>query len=175
MGVSDFLAWALTQETGHHELLQGEIVAMAPETAGHARAKFKACRALADAIERAGLPCEAFVDSLGVEVDGQSVYLPDVVVNCGETVASDSLIAPSPVIIVEVLSPSTRNIDKSIKLPDYFPLSSLAHYLIVDLGRRLVLHYRRAGEGPITVAIVREGTIALDPPGLEISFADIFA
>jgi Uma2 family endonuclease len=175
MSVPEFLAWAETQETGRYELVRGEVVAMASERAEHVRAKTKVWHALDEAIRRAGAPCEAFVDGLAVAIDAQTAYIPDALVNCGEAVAPDSLLAPSPVIVVEVLSPSSRNIDKSVKLADYFRLPCLVHYLVVDLGRRLVLHYRRKGEEPITVTIVREGVIALDPPGLEIALPEIFA
>jgi Uma2 family endonuclease len=41
--------------------------------------------------------------------------------------------APNPVIVVEVLSPSTRGIDTTVKLADYFRVSGLRHYVIVDL------------------------------------------
>jgi Uma2 family endonuclease len=175
MTVPEFLSWAQFQEKGRFELLRGEIVAMAPERAEHGRAKAHAWRALADAIARAGTPCEAFVDSLGVAVDDETVYEPDVLVDCGGPIEPDSLLAPTPVVIVEVLSPASRNIDKSVKLADYFRLASLSHYLIVDLGRRLVLHYRRGEDAQITVSIVTEGAIRLDPPGLDIALTDIFA
>lgn len=174
MSIADFLAWADTQETGRYELFCGKIVGMAPERAEHVKAKARVWRALADAVEHSACPCEAYTDGLGVAIDEHTVYEPDALVNCGGSIAPDALLAPSPVIIVEVASPSTHTIDKSIKLADYFRLPSLAHYLIVDLGRRLVLHYRRGAEGPITVSIVREGAITLDPPGLTIELSDIF-
>jgi Uma2 family endonuclease len=90
-------------------------------------------------------------------------------------VARDSLIAPNPVIVVEVLSPSTRNLDKAVKLADYFRVPGLAHYLIIDLGRRHVLHYGRRSDGVVTVVIVKNGEIALDPLGIEIPVASLFA
>lgn len=171
--VDEFLDWAEAQERGRYELLRGEVVAMSPERAEHARSKFNITRALYAAIERAKLPCEAFVDSLAVVIDETTSYEPDVLVNCGLPVAPHSMKASNPVIVVEVLSPSTRNIDKSIKIPDYFRVPGLAHYLIVDLGRRVVLHYRRTADGTITVAILRDGTIAFDPPqGLTLAVAD---
>jgi Uma2 family endonuclease len=173
MNAVEFLDWVQTQPKGSYELLRGEIFAMAPERAEHARAKFKVARALADAIAHAGLSCEAFVDSLGVATDEHTVYEPDALVNCGDSISPEALLAPSPVIIVEVISPSSRNIDKNSKLSDYFRLASLRHYLVVDLSRRLVLHYRRQGE-EIVVAFIKEGALALDPPGLSIEIADIF-
>ncbi len=174
MDAAQFLAWAQLQENGRYELVRGEVVAMAPERAEHGRAKARIWRALAEGIARTGGSCEAFVDSLGVAVDNETVYEPDVLVNCGEALAGEALLAPAPVVIVEVLSPSSRSLDKSVKLADYFRLPSLIHYLVVDLARRLVLHYRREGE-TISVAIAREGGITLDPPGLALALADIFS
>ncbi|WP_159726691.1 Uma2 family endonuclease [Methylosinus sp. Ce-a6] len=175
MTIPEFLAWSERQDEGRYELANGEIVAMAPERAEHGRAKAQIWRALADAIARAGTPCEAFVDSLGVAVDAHTVYEPDVLVNCGETIAPEAMLAPSPTIIVEVLSPSSHTMDKSAKLAGYFRVASLAHYLIVDLGRRAVLHYRRDAGATFLLEIVTEGSIRLDPPGLDLALKDFFA
>lgn len=176
MTIPDFLAWSEGQERGRYELVAGEIVAMAPERAEHGRAKARIWRGLADAVGRSGAGCEAFVDSVGVAVDSQTVYEPDVLVNCGDPIAPDAMLAPAPVVIVEVLSRSSRHIDKSVKLAGYFKLASLVHYLVVDLDRRTVLHYRRQGaDEPILLRIVTEGAIRLDPPGLDLALSEIFA
>lgn len=174
MNAEEFLSWVETQESGRYELYAGEVFAMAPERAGHAAAKFNVTRALKDAIDAAKAPCQAFVDGLGVRIDEHTIYEPDALVNCGDAVAPESLLAPSPVIIVEVLSPSSHGIDTNIKLSGYFRLASVMHYLIIDLQRRLVLHYRRAGT-EIRLAQIAEGALACDPPGLSIKLEDIFA
>jgi len=175
MTVPEFLDWAETQEKGRYELVRGEIAAMAPERAEHVRAKQKALRALEIAIGRAGVACEAFVDGLAIVVDDETSYEPDALVNCGERIADNTMVAPYPVIAVEVLSPSTRNLDKTIKLADYFRVASLAHYLIVDLGRRHVLHYSRQSDGTIVVSIVKDGELVFDPPGITVPVADLLA
>ena len=78
-------------------------------------------------------------------------------------------------IVVEVLSPSTRHIDLSAKLVDYFRLSSVAHYLIVDPERPRIIHHARATGDTILTRIVSEGMIRLDPPGIELTMADIYS
>jgi Uma2 family endonuclease len=171
-----FLAWRERQERGRYELVDGEIVAMTFESAAHASAKAQTWRALAEAIGRRGARCEAFVGGLGVAIDARTVYLPDALVNEGGRIAPNAMLAPAPVVIVEVLSPSSRHIDKSVKLVGYFRLASLVHYLVVDLDRRTVLHYRRQGaDEPILLRIVTEGAIRLDPPGLDLALSEIFA
>jgi Uma2 family endonuclease len=175
MTVPEFLAWAESQEKGRYELVRGEVVTMTPERAEHVRAKQRAVRSLEIAVAQSGVPCEAFVDGLAIVVDDETSYEPDVLVNCGERVADNTMVAPYPVIAVEVLSPSTRNLDKAVKLADYFRVASLAHYLIVDLVRHLVLHYRRQPDGAIMVAIVKDGELVLDPPGITVPVAGLFA
>jgi Uma2 family endonuclease len=79
--------------------------------------------------------------------------------------------APNPVIVVEVFSPSTGNIDKTVKLADYFRVPGLAHYVIADPDRRRVLHYRRQTDGDIASTILDHGVIAFDPPGIAVTVA----
>ena len=52
MTVDEFLPWAEAQERGHYELLDGEVIAMSPERAGHWKAKGATYVALSDAIRR---------------------------------------------------------------------------------------------------------------------------
>jgi Uma2 family endonuclease len=171
MSVAEFLVWAEAQDRRRFELIDGQPVAMAPERAKHVAAKLRATNALAAAIQRAGIRCEAFVEGLAVVVDGSTTFQPDALVNCGEAVAGDTMIAPNPVIVVEVLSPSTQRIDTTVKLAGYFRVTSLAHYLIVDLGQRHVVHYRKQADG--TVAVIADGDIALEPPGISVAVSSL--
>ena len=67
-----------------------------------------------------------------VAIAEHTVYEPDVLVNCGAPVGADSLLAPAPVIVVEVITPTSRSLDTNGKLADYFRLESVNHYLVVD-------------------------------------------
>jgi Uma2 family endonuclease len=174
MTVPEFLSWAQTQDERRFELVRGHIVGLAQESAELAHAKLLAAIALRDAIRRAGSECQAFVDGLAVVIDDDTSYQPDALVNCGGAVPADSLVAPHPVIVVEALSPSTRDIDKTIKLADYFRVPGLHHYVVVDLGHRHVVHYRRQDDGKVAVAIVKDGEVVFDPPGLSIAVASLF-
>jgi Uma2 family endonuclease len=173
MTLADFLDWSSRQE-GKYELVRGQIVAMAPGVIQHARAKAATWAALVAALKSAGSPCEAFIDGPGVAISDQSCYIPDVSVHCGERAPGDVRLVPNPIIIVEVLSPSTANLDKAGKLADYFSVASVRHYLIVDLGRRVVLHHRRGDDDLITTAILRQGELHLDPPGATIAVEEMF-
>ena len=56
---------------------------------------------------------------------------------------------PNPVIVVEVLSPSTAADDHGPKLDGYFALPSVAHYLILDADRRVMIWHKRGQAGAI--------------------------
>jgi Uma2 family endonuclease len=171
----EFIAWAMEQPEGRYELDDGVVVAMAPERAAHNQAKLNAVIALRSAIDRAALACRAMTDGMSVRVNDHTVYEPDALVRCGAPLPGDAVEVADPVVVVEVVSPSSGGVDRGVKLVGYFMLPSLRHYLIVDTDRRVVIHHRRDDADEIVVRIVREGALTLDPPGLTVAVADIFA
>ena len=178
MNVDEYLAWA-EGHPGRYELYDGIVYAMSPEGAGQAKVKFAVQTAIATGILAAeirarGLPCHMLPDGMTVRVEARTAFEPDALVYCGSKVAPSSVEIPNPVILVEVLSPSTRHIDASKKLAGYFRLPSVAHYLIVDPTEPLILHHTRGTDDTILTHIVREGAIKLDPPGLELKLAEVY-
>lgn len=167
--------WAESQPRGRYERVAGVIIAMAPERVEHIRVKMRVWRTLDQAVRAAGLPCEALGDGVTVEVGDDTDYEPDAVVNCGERISGNAVAAPNPVVIVEVLSPSTRSVDTGAKLTDYLSLPTVRHYLIVRADRRGVTHHRRTEGGNIETRLIAHGAITLDPPGISIDMEDIYA
>ena len=175
MTVDQFLSWAMAQpDDARYELVAGEVVAMAPERAAHARRKAEIWLALRDGIKAGGLSCEALPDGMTVKIDEHTAYEPDALVHCGEALADDAVIVPAPVIVVEVLSPSTAARDTGAKLADYFGLPSVCHYLIVRTDRPTVIHHRRGAGEVIETRIVTSGELQLDPPGITLDLDRIY-
>jgi len=174
MSVNDYLAWAQANP-GRYELSNGEVIAMSPEGAGHAAVKFAVQVALLAAIRARGVPCHMLPDGMTVRIDEMTAYEPDALIYCGAKLASSAVEVPEPIVVVEVLSPSTRRIDASAKLAGYFRLPSVAHYLIVDPAKPLVVHHARGSGETILTRVVTQGTITLDPPGLSVALTDIYA
>ncbi len=87
----------------------------------------------------------------------------------------DALILDNPVILVEVVSPSSEERDVHAKLHDYFAIGSVAHYLIVYDDRRFVVHPSHATEAGANrqdrspSSFAREKSILFSPPGISIS------
>lgn len=172
--VDQYLAWA-AEQPGRYELVDGRVVAMSPEAAGHAERKAAVHAALLAAVRRSGVRCHVLPDGMTVRIDAMTAYEPDALVYCGAKLAAAAVEVPSPVIVVEVLSPSTRHIDLSAKLADYFRLPDLAHYLIVDPDKPRVIHHARAEGGAILTRIASEGEIRLEPPGIIVPVGEIYA
>jgi len=172
---TEFHAWAATQPLGRFERIGSVVVAMAPERAVHARLKASAWRLLRDSIrDRRLLTCEALPDGLTVEVGEDHDFIPDAMVRCGDRLPGDALAVNDPVIVVEVLSPSTAAIDRAVKLQAYFRLPSVQHYLIIAAAQRRVVHHRRAGEA-ITTGVHTAGWIDLNPPGLGLDVDALYS
>jgi Uma2 family endonuclease len=170
MTVEDYLAWSDSQsERRRTELINGQIVTMPSERLIHIRTKGHVFLALRDAIRAAGSPCEVLGDGPGVRIDEHNVYEPDALVFCGGAPPPESMLIPNPIIVGEVLSPTTRHHDTSAKLIGYFKLPSVAHYLIVDRDARTVTHYTREA----SPNVLSGGPLRLDPPGLNLTVEDM--
>jgi Uma2 family endonuclease len=170
MMADEFLAWAMEQPEGaHYELMAGQVVAMAPERARHGRIKAQFAHRIMSAIEAAGLPCETYVDSMAVRVNADTIYEPDVMVRCGTPLDRNAIEVTDPIIIVEVVSPSSSKRDTGTKLADYLTISSVRHYLIVSTDTPVIIHHRRDETDVITTTILRDGAVHLDPPGIALS------
>ena len=171
MKVSEFLAWINEQLDGRFELVDGEIISMAPERVRHALVKHAAARALEDAVRAAGLPCTVFPDGVTVVINESTAREPDACVQCGVKPNLDALTIETPLIVVEVVSPSRERYDLGALIVEYFSVPSVQHYLIILPQKSAVVHHRRDEGGRILTRIVRDGAIALDPPGMEVAVA----
>ena len=139
-------------------------------------AKFNIARALQDAVRSGGLPCKVLADGATVVIDNRTAYGPDAVVQCGATIDLDALTIAEPMIVVEVISPSSAKNDAAVKTPDYFSLPSVAHVLVVDPVKKLITKHSRGTGQLLSTEFLRVGqTVQLDPPGIEFPVADCFA
>lgn len=184
MTADEFLAWAetLPKEAGKFELWDGEVIVkhgpagqMNAERSQHWEVKFATGRALFEAIRRAGLPCHVAVDGPSVRFSNNKLVEPDVLVYCGEKVPRDVLEVPNPLIVLEVLSPSTGTMDMGVKMQGYLALPSVQHYLLVDPDRALIIHHKRGVGDVIETRIASGPAMRLDPPGLDLDVTEMLA
>ncbi len=86
-------------------------------------------------------PCEAFVSDMKVQVNNDFFY-PDAVIACHQQINDDG-ITDTPLIIVEVLSKSTRRLDHTLKHSAYQQLARLQEYIVVEQDLVDIEVYRR--------------------------------
>lgn len=175
MTADEFIAWAMRQPKGkRYELVASEVIAMPPERVSHTRVKNLSWLRLREAVRASGVACEALGDGVSVRIDETTVYEPDACVRCGEALQDDAVEIFDPIILVEVVSPSSQAVDAGAKLDDYFRLPSVWHYLIVKSKNRNVIHHSQSEDGRIETRVIRSGPLILDPPGLTVQVEGFF-
>jgi Uma2 family endonuclease len=167
--VEEFEAWHARQPE-RWEFIRGEPRLMAPATVSHTIVKTNVGAELRSALAERG--CTVMIDGAQILTDEISA-IPDVVVTCSPIDHSTPVIA-EPVIIVEVMSPSSEENDTGLRWLAYRNIPSLKHYLVLSQDQRLVHVHSRAGD------IWRErflsaGALELDDPPVRLELDALYA
>lgn len=110
------------------EYIDGQVYAMTGAGYNHNCIAANMLRELGNHLK--GTPCATFMADIKVKLGRDYVY-PDVLVDCSKMSGAD-MFATAPVIIVEVLSRSTRKTDMTTKLIRYINLPSLQEYVLIE-------------------------------------------
>ena len=143
--VAEYMALEMRSDF-RHEFFEGEVFAMAGASIRHNTLVLNCAVALRNGLR--GKPCRVFVESVQFAVEqGRYYNYPDVAVTCAPADLLAERTIESPVLLIEVLSKSTANRDRSWKFNQYKQLPSLQHYLLVSQTTCLVEWYRREESG----------------------------
>ena len=129
-----------------NEFINGKIVAMSGASRAHNRITGDVFNAISNQLM--GSDCEAFIGDMRVKAGATASYFyPDVVVACDEPRFEDNVFDTllNPIIVVEVLSPSTEADDRGEKFYRYRQLVSLQEYILISQDKVRVEHYLRRG------------------------------
>jgi Uma2 family endonuclease len=129
-----------------HEYVCGYVYAMADGRRRHHLIASNLLYALGRRLDKS--PCQAYGSDMKVRIhseQGYRFYYPDITVECGPH-DPDSVFTDDPVVVVEVLSASTRRIDEGEKREGYLSIPSLAAYVLVDSERLGAAVWRRKGD-----------------------------
>lgn len=158
-----------------HEFVDGEVYAMAGASDKHHRISANLFKILDSHLEDS--KCEPFITDLKLKVNESTFYYPDVFVACDEKPES-SYYRSSPVLIIEVVSPSTRQIDRREKLHAYQQIPSVQEYMIVEQDKvHVELHRRQPNGNWITYFYnesERDDVIEFQSVGLETNIDEIY-
>ncbi|RYG28167.1 Uma2 family endonuclease [bacterium] len=121
-------------------------------------------------------PCETYESEMRVKVDESGHYTyPDVAVACEpqfEDVNEDTLL--NPLVIVEVLSPSTEPYDRGTKFEVYEAVPSIQEILYVRQDRRMIERNKRIGPRQWLRESFTDGDVPLESLGFTLSVARIY-
>lgn len=140
----EYLAVEETAKT-KHEFYQGEIFAMSGGTFYHAKISVNIVVTLT--IKLRGQSCTAMNSDMRIHTPSGLDTYPDIPVFCGKPLLTDhQRTLLNPVLLVEVLSPSTRYYDQNDKFALYRTISTLSDYLLVDSEKVHVQHFHKLQE-----------------------------
>ncbi len=164
------------QASEKSEYYHGEIVAMAGSTLNHNTIAGNLYIDLRIAL--ADKPCATFFGDIKVWLEERDYYTyPDVMVICGEPefVGERTDMVTNPVVIIEVLSKSTAEYDRSDKLHASFTLASLQEYVLIDQYRMKVEYFRRKDQlWELRVFTKAEESLGLKSIGVDIPLSQIY-
>jgi Uma2 family endonuclease len=159
------------------EYRQGRIVAMAGASLAHNRIVSNIHAALYNALQTK--PCAVFMTDLRlwIKPENWAVY-PDIMVICGEPqlVEGRTDTVTNPQIIIEVLSKSTAEEDRSDKFQAYWSLDTFEEYVLVDQYRLHIEYFRRVNEKlwELLVFMQPDDTLTLKSVEVELPLAQIY-
>jgi Uma2 family endonuclease len=159
------------------EFHDGQMFAMAGASPNHALLANR-IGALLDRQVPPG--CRTFNSDLRVKVSSAGLYTyPDCSVICGEPqFAGDQQdVIINPLLLVEVLSPSTEGYDRGKKFELYRTIESFREYLIVHQDRQHVEHYSKQDDGSwlLREHIGADGSVAIPRLNVQILVAELYA
>jgi Uma2 family endonuclease len=169
MSLDEFLAWEHAQPE-RYEYAGGVITMMTGASLAHVTITMNVAFALRQALRGTG--CRPFVNDAKV-LAGDSVRYPDIAVTCTSFSGSDDVI-PEPVLVVEVISPSTEREDRGRKKFDYFATASIRQYAIIEQDARRIDLYTRSTIGWSNEIIEGAAILRLSSIGVEISLDTIY-
>ncbi|MEQ1528557.1 MAG: Uma2 family endonuclease [Methylococcales bacterium] len=152
-----------------YEYLDGHAYAMTGSKKNHNLLTMNIARKFGNHLQNS--PCATFSNDIKVRLGKDYVY-PDVLVDCTNT-EDDSYFANAPILIVEVLSQTTRKRDLTVKLVKYINLASLQEYVVVEQDSAAVTVFCRQHDWQPEYYVLGD-LINFSSIGLTLAVAEIY-
>jgi Uma2 family endonuclease len=168
--IEEYLAWE-SEQLIKHEYINGEVYAMAGGTLPHNDIAVNLTTLIRTALSGTG--CKVRMSDAKVRVSAQGPYFyPDLVVSCDERDRRAIDAICDPILIIEVLSPSTAAFDRGDKFRFYRQFSSLREYVLIDSEKVVIDCYRKLTSGRWELFSYPDDAVDLGNPVLELVSID---
>jgi Uma2 family endonuclease len=157
-----------------YELIGGFPVAMAPSAEAHGELAALLRRQLENALVHRR-PCRARMEAGVLHPErSDTFFVADIAVTCAPRDPRRQNV-PDPILLVEILSPSTELHDRKVQVPAYQRIPSIQEIMLVDSASQYAEIHRRQGEQWIIQIVNKpDGMIPLASVGIEISMSDLY-
>lgn len=177
MTETEYLAFERANEA-RHEFRDGNVYEMLGITMRHRHIVMNTAMSLHGQLR--GTDCDILFTSMRTKITATGMYAyPDIVAYCGKAQLEDSFedTLLNPAVLIEVLSPATKDFDRGKKWVHYQELTSLQEYLIIWHDKPGVEHYIREGERVWRYRTTKgiNATIELPTIGCRLALADVYA
>ena len=169
MTLSEFLAWEEGQEL-RWEFDGFEPVAMTGVTGAHATIQANIIVSLGGRLR--GSPCRIYGSDLKIEAAG-SIRYPDAFVAC-TPVAANATVVREPVVVFEILSPSTAGTDRIVKNREYAATPSIRRYVMLEQDRIAATVFHRQDGDWVGHLVGPHDTLHLPEIGVELPLAELY-
>lgn len=142
MSVEAFFQFCQEHPEERYEYIHGYAYRlMADGDSNHSRIKINLTGELRNALR--GGSCLVFDSDMHVRIDESLYVLPDASVSCDERDHGYVQTLRHPCLVIEVLSPSTKNYDQVQKLAYYASVPAIEEYVLISTNEKLVMVHRR--------------------------------
>jgi len=171
-----YLALERVAET-KSEFLDGEMFAMSGGTRRHADLQSNLHGELFAQLR--GRPCRAYTSDFRIRTASGVYTYPDLSIVCGDVKVADTWTDTllNPVVLIEVLSPSTEGYDRGLKFQHYRTIESLQDYILVDQTKVRIEQFTRQSDGTWSLRDLSAATdeLRIESIGVRLPVAQIYA
>ena len=167
-----FFDWAQHQE-GRYEFDGVQPLPMVRVTNNHSQIAQNIYAALRSRLRGTG--CRVLGPDAGVATIGSSVRYPDALVTCAKPPGAE-LLVPGVVVLFEVLSPSSGQTDRIVKVREYGAIASVRRYVILEYASAGLTVFERTGEGQSWIAstLLSGDTLQMPEVGIEVPVGEFY-
>jgi Uma2 family endonuclease len=170
MTLAEFLAWEERQPL-RYEFDGVGPVAMTGGTFGHSAIQRNLAFSFTARLR--GKPCQFHGSDLKFQVAEGRIRYPDGMVVCSP-VDRNATMVQDPVVVFEVLSPSTARNDRIIKAREYQATASVKRYVMLEQDGVGATVYARSGDAWTHEILVADSTLALPEIGVDLPLAELY-
>lgn len=174
---TEYLALEAVSDT-KHEFYRGEIIMMAGTSPRHDEIAGNTFASIHSQLR--GGPCRVYTSDIRVKAAKRASYFyPDIKIVCGEPRFNEDNppCLLNPTVVIEVLSPNTKNFDLGAKADDYRSLDSLQELVLIEQDRARIQRYRRNADNTWTLdeASGTNASMTLTSAGCTLALAEVYA